>query len=150
MFVANQFRVAHDRVAADKHRFAIAIAERRKPIQRFLQRPIHIAQRCFGVNVKRRRKFNLGEFTRRDRFQTRRKFVQVFVAHGETRRHRMTAMPDQQIAALIERGDDVELADTARRAATFVGTTMHRDGWAIKIVRQPARDQTDDALGKFW
>ncbi len=66
---------------------------------------------------------------------------------GESRRHRVTAVLDQDVVALVERFGDVDAGDRAARALAFVPVDGDHDRGPAVILHEPRRAEADDAGG---
>jgi len=92
--------------------------------------------------MKRGRQIQPFEGFTRDIHEALLKCLGIFGMQGETSRHRVTAMPYQQIGALVQGVVDIEFRD--RAAGSFNKVALHRtdNGGFVVRLGQPPRSQT--------
>ena len=64
---------------------------------------------------------------------------------AQARRHRVTAVAHEQIAAFAQRGGQIKTRDAAARTAPFAALAAENDGGPVKLLEHARRDDADDA-----
>src|SRR5208283_1244687 len=64
---------------------------------------------------------------------------------AQARRHRVTAVPHEQIAALTQRGGQIKTRNAAARTAPFTAFTAENDRGAVKLLEYARCDDADHA-----
>ena len=64
---------------------------------------------------------------------------------GHARSHRVSAMADEQVVAVAQRGGEIKALDAAAGATPFVALATDDDGGAVKFLEHARGDDADDA-----
>ncbi len=145
MVLAHHAGIAHDDFSAQKNGGGISVAEGFQLLQQSVGSPVHFGEVHLGVNGQRREQFHIFQLVGSDLAQALLKELQFGVGHGEAGRGGVPPVFDQEVAALVEGGGDVELGDAAGRAPAGLLPQFDHHAGAVEFVGQPLGDQTHDA-----
>ena len=105
----------------------------------------HFVQADFRVEAQRRLQILRLQRAPRQFIQPLPERVHFVRLKAQARRHRVAAVPHEQIVALAQRGGQIKSRDAAARTAPFAAFAAENDRGPVKLLQHARRDDADHA-----
>ena len=128
-----------------QHRLAVTTTERFHQAQALDEVRVNVADVHFGVYADGGEKLLRPERRASDVIEATAEIREVFYRQGEAAGELVTAIAQQQIAALLEGGGNVKALDTACGATIGVVFPAHDEGGPVETFDDLRRNDTDNA-----